>query len=71
MSSKAPPIPPDQRAHPGDKPHVEGSDIGRRDAATNLQSSQPGDADVNLKNQGRFANRRQNVDTVQHKQQDR
>lgn len=69
--SKAPPIPPDQRSHPKDKPHVEGSDIGRRDSITNLQSSQPGDDDVNLKNQGRFGNRRQNVDDVQHKQQDR
>ena len=71
MASKAPPIPPDQRSSAGEKPNVEGSTPGRRDEATGLQSSQPGDDDVNLKNQGRYGNRRQNVDTVQHKQQDR
>lgn len=71
MASKAPPIPPEQRAHAGDKPDVQGSTQGRRDETTNLQSSQPGDDDVNLKNQGRFGNRRQNVDDVQHKVQDR
>ncbi|MDB5444368.1 MAG: hypothetical protein JWP73_2744, partial [Phenylobacterium sp.] len=38
---------------------------------TGLQSGQPGDDDVNLKEQGRHGNRRQNVDDVQHKQQDR
>ena len=32
MGSKAPPIPPDQRSHPAEKPHIEGSDIGRREA---------------------------------------
>lgn len=71
MASKAPPIPPDQRSSPDEKPHIEGSDIGRRDRETGLQSSQPGDDDTNLKEQGRFGNRRQNVDDVQHKQQDR
>jgi hypothetical protein len=71
MASKAPPIPPDQRSDAGDKANVEGSEIGRRDATTGVQSNQPGNADINVKNQGRFANRRQNVDTVQHKQQDR
>lgn len=70
MASKAPPIPPDQRSAPDEKPHIEG-DIGRRDRETGLQSSQPGDDDTNLKEQGRFGNRRQNVDDVQHKQQDR
>ena len=71
MASKAPPIPPDQRAHPGEKPHIEGSDTGRRDRVTGVQSEQPGDDDVNLKEQGRHGNREQNVDAVQHKQQDR
>ena len=71
MASKAPPIPPEQRSSTGQKPDVAGADVGRRDARTNLQSSQPGDDDVNLKSQGRYGNRRQNVDTVQHKQQDR
>ena len=71
MASKAPPIPPDQRAHPGETPHIEGSDIGRRDRVTGAQSEQPGDYDVNLEQQGRHGNREQNVDAVQHKQQDR
>jgi hypothetical protein len=59
--SKAPPIPPDQRSHAGDKPHVEGSTHDRRDERTGLQSSQPGDDDVNLKQQGRQGNIRQNT----------
>ena len=71
MASKAPPIPPDQRSDAGEKPHIEGADIGRRDKVTGAQSEQPGDSDANLKEQGRHGNRRQNVDAVQHKQQDR
>ena len=69
--AKAPPIPPEQRSRPGEKPHIEGSDVERRDDATGVQSHQPGDADVNLKSQGRFGNRHQNVDTVHYKHQDR
>ena len=61
MASKAPPIPPEQRSHSGEKPHIEGSDIGRRDAVTDLQSSQPGDDDVNLEEQGRHGNINQNT----------
>lgn len=61
MASKAPPIPPDQQASPGEKPHVEGSDIGRRDKVTGAQSEQPGDDDVNLKEQGRHGNINQNT----------
>ena len=60
MASKAPPIPPDQRSSPGEKPHVEGSDVGRRDRVTGAQSEQPGD-DVNLKEQGRHGNIHQNT----------
>jgi hypothetical protein len=72
MASKAPPIPRDQRPHVGrERPNIEGSHADRRDMATGLQSDQPGDSDVNLREQGRFGNRRQNVDAVQHKQQDR
>jgi hypothetical protein len=70
MASKAPPIPPDQRARPGDKPHIEGSTLGRRDEATGLQSDQPGDDDVNLAEQGRHGNIRQNT-RHQGYQQDR
>lgn len=61
MASKAPPIPPEQRASPGEKPRVEGSDIGRRDRVTGAQSEQPGDDDVNLKEQGRHGNVHQNT----------
>jgi hypothetical protein len=61
MPHKAPPIPPDQRADPGEQPHVEGSDIGRRDRVTGLQSEQPGDDDVNLQEQGRQGNINQNT----------
>jgi hypothetical protein len=57
--SKQPPIPEDQRATPD-----------RRDIATGVQSGQPGDADVNLDQQGRFGNAKQNL-TPQHKTQDR
>ena len=61
MASKAPPIPPDQRSHPGEKPHVEGADIERRDEVTGAQSEQPGDDDVNFKEQSRHGNIHQNT----------
>lgn len=71
MTSKPPPIPPEQRAFEGQKPEIAGGGHDRRDTATGLQSGQAGDADANLKNQGRYGNRAQNVDAVQHKVQDR
>ena len=61
MTSKAPPIPPEQRAFKGQKPDIAGEDHDRRDETTGLQSSQPGDDDVNLKEQGRQANIDQNT----------
>jgi hypothetical protein len=61
MGSKAPPIPPEQRSSPDEKPDVEGSTLGRRDEVTDLQSSQPGDDDVNLSEQGRHGNINQNT----------
>jgi hypothetical protein len=67
MTVKPPPIPPEQRAFRGQKPDIAGGGQGRHDEKTGLQSSQPGDADVNLKTQGRQANIRQNT----HYQQDR
>ena len=70
MASKAPPIPPDQRSHPGEKPHVEGGRRDRRDARTGDQSGQPGDADVNAREQGRQGNVWQNTHHQGH-QQDR
>jgi hypothetical protein len=71
MASKAPPIPPEQRAGQSRAANLDGGPHDRRDLRDGVQSSAPGDADVNLKLQGRYGNRRQNVDTVQHKQQDR
>lgn len=68
--AKAPPIPEEQRAFKDQRPDIEGSTQGRRDEKTELQSSQPGDDDVNLDEQGRFANIRQNT-THQGNQQDR
>lgn len=58
MGSKAPPIPKEQG---GGRADIKGADIGRRDRETGLQSEQPGDDDVNLKEQGRFGNIRQNT----------
>lgn len=65
--SKAPPIPPEQRAFRGQRADIAGSGQERRDARTGLQSGQPGDADANLKEQGRHGNLHQNM----HHQQGR
>ena len=84
MSHSAPPVPPDQRspgpnASAGHDQKTEGADSGaettqgltdRRDQTTELQSSQPGDDDVNLKQQGRQGGVGQNT-THQGYQQDR
>ncbi len=50
MASKAPPIPPDQRSAPNEKPHIEG---GRRAAQ--------GGAGMNTREQGRHGNINQNT----------
>jgi hypothetical protein len=70
--SKAPPIPKEQRSFDQrmDPKSAKGDPRGRRDAVTDLQSSQPGDADVNLSEQGRHGNIKQNL-THQGRQQDR
>ncbi|MDP3175308.1 MAG: hypothetical protein Q8M88_12825 [Phenylobacterium sp.] len=68
--TKAPPIPPEQRAFKGQKPDIEGQDRERRDDVSGVQSDQPGDADINLKEQGRHGNIRQNT-THQGNQQNR
>lgn len=68
--AKAPPIPPEQRAFHGERPDIDGADIGRRDKITGVQSEQPGDDDVNLKAQGRQGNINQNTHN-QGYQQDR
>ncbi len=59
--SKAPPIPPEQRAFRGEKPAIAGGHRDRHDSKTGLQSGQPGDADTDLAHQGRAANLRQNT----------
>ena len=59
--AKAPPIPKDQRAHKDQKPDIEGAGRDRREETTNLQSDQPGDDDVNLKQQGRHGDIYQNT----------
>ena len=69
--TKSPPIPPEQRSFRGPRPDISGSTQGRRDEKTGLQSNEPGDGDVNLREQGRHGNLRQNVSSVQHRVQDR
>lgn len=54
--SKAPPIPPEQRAFKGQKPEIEG-----QGGQTDLQSNDAGNADVNLDEQGRHGNIKQNT----------
>jgi hypothetical protein len=69
--SKTPPIPKEQRSFRGERPDLSAEAHDRRDDRTGLQSGQPGDADANLKEQGRYGNLRQNVTTIHAKQQDR
>jgi hypothetical protein len=76
--SNAPPIPPDQRTHVGGAPgqddassQLDSAHPDRRDLRTDAQSGQPGDADVNLRTQGRFGNTIQNVDELDRQRQDR
>lgn len=66
--SSAPPVPPEQRS-PGanteatsaaDATETQGLD-DRRDRATQAQSGQPGDSDVNKDQQGRFGDINQNT----------
>jgi hypothetical protein len=61
----APRIPKEQRsfADRGGKALDEAMTADRRDLETGAQSGQPGDADVNLSQQGRFGNLRQNLTT--------
>ncbi len=61
--SKMPPIPPEQRTFSAEKARdrLRSAEPGRRDETTGLQSSQPGDDDVNLKSQGRQGNINQNT----------
>ncbi|MND73715.1 hypothetical protein D3C77_391980 [compost metagenome] len=70
--SKAPHVPKEQRsfADHGARSIEEAGAADRRDEATGAQSGQPGDADVNLSQQGRYGNLKQNL-TTPWKTQDR
>lgn len=69
--TQPPKIPAEQTsfADKGAKP-LEEAKMDRRDQRTGVQSGQPGDADVNTDEQGRFGNIKQNT-THQGYQQDR
>jgi len=61
--TQAPRPPVDQRsaADKGAQPRDEALSHDRRDQKTGVQSNEPGDADVNLDEEGRFGNIRQNL----------
>lgn len=67
--TRRPPVPKEQRSFMG-RDAAGNPESDRRDLSTGLQSNQPGDADANLDQQGRFGNLRQNM-TTQWKTQDR
>ena len=69
--SKQPPIPPEQRAFRGPRPKLDTPQHDRRDEKTGLQSGQPGDADANLREQGRYGNIRQNTSSAGYRHQGR
>jgi hypothetical protein len=70
--SHAPKIPKEQRsfADKGARSEVEAETADRRDARTNVKTGQPGDADINTGQQGRYGDIKQNT-THQGYQQDR
>ena len=63
----APRIPKEQLSYAdkGDRPLDQAMQEDRRDAETEIQTGQPGDADVNLAEQGRFGNLKQNLTNQQ------
>lgn len=63
--SHAPKVPKEQRsfADKGAGPPAEATSEDRRDHETEIKTGQPGDAEVNLDQQGRFGNLRQNLTT--------
>ena len=66
----APKIPKEQRsfADHGAATVEDAALSDRRDRETGVQSGQPGDADVNLKEQGRFGNLNQNLTAIRNVQ---
>lgn len=67
-----PKIPKEQRSYAdkGANAAADAADSDRRDLETEIQTGQPGDSDVNLDQQGRFGNLKQNL-TNQWKVQNR
>lgn len=67
-----PKIPKEQRSYAdkGANAAADAADSDRRDLETEIQTGQPGDSDVNLDQQGRFGNLKQNL-TSQWKVQNR
>ena len=64
--TKSPKIPKEQRSfadHGGRSVEDAAMSDDRRDSLTGAQSRQPGDADVNLSEQGRYGNLKQNLTT--------
>lgn len=59
--TQAPQIPAEEQSVPGEKPDITGDTPDRRDRRTNIHDGQPGDADVNTDQQGRFGNIKQNT----------
>jgi hypothetical protein len=61
--AKTPPIPPEQRSFGGDDAaaRLHSARPDRRDLETDAQSPEPGDADVDLKQQGRYGDIKQNL----------
>ncbi|MDQ3124277.1 MAG: hypothetical protein M3Q74_01545 [Pseudomonadota bacterium] len=59
----APRIPKEQRSYAdkGGQTVEDAGDSDRRDVETEIQTGQPGDSDVNLEEQGRFGNLKQNL----------
>lgn len=68
--TKSPTVPKEQRSFADHGARTIQDMADRRDLATGAQSAQPGDADVNTGQQGRFGNLKQNM-TPQWKTQDR
>ena len=66
----APKIPKEQRsfADHGAASVEDAALSDRRDRATGVQSGEVGDADVNVKEQGRFGNLNQNLTTIRNVQ---
>lgn len=68
--SSMPKIPKEQRSYAdhGAASVEEAASSDRRDRETGVQSGQPGDSDVNLDEQGRYGNLKQNLTAIRNVQ---